>query len=133
MRNSLNAFHLAIPCRDLDEALEFYATRLGCKSARRYENRITIDFFGDQLVCHLAPEKIDRAPELYPRHFGVILRQQVDFDRILQLAREHELWFFEEPFVRFPGQPEQHRTFVLIDPSNNLIEFKHYENQDTIY
>ena len=26
-------FHLAIPCRDLDKAQEFYVTKLGCKSA----------------------------------------------------------------------------------------------------
>ena len=47
---------------------------LGCKLARRYADRITIDFFGDQLVCHLAEEPADRDGELnlYPRHFGVL-------------------------------------------------------------
>jgi uncharacterized protein len=60
MRNVHNAFHLAIPCKNLDEAFDFYVTQLGCKLARRYADRITLDFFGDQLVCHLAPDKIER-------------------------------------------------------------------------
>ncbi len=36
------------------------SARSGCKLARRYADRITLDFFGDQLVCHLAEEPADR-------------------------------------------------------------------------
>ncbi len=53
MRETLDVFHLAIAAYDLDDAQEFYVGSLGCKLARRYADRITIDFFGDQLVCHL--------------------------------------------------------------------------------
>ena len=59
MRDSQNVFHLAIPCKNLDEAYEFYVEKLGCKLARRYQDRITLDFFGDQVVCHLSPKNID--------------------------------------------------------------------------
>jgi extradiol dioxygenase family protein len=133
MRNSHNAFHLAIPCRDLDESWEFYVNKLGCGSSRRYEDRITLDFFGDQIVLHLAPEKIDRKPEMYPRHFGLTFNETVDFDRILTRALEQELTFYKDVFVRFAGMPEENRAFFLVDPSNNLVEFKHYKNQDMMY
>ena len=53
MRTTHDVFHLAIPVHDLDAAQHFYVTMLGCKLARRYPDRITLDFFGDQLVCHL--------------------------------------------------------------------------------
>ena len=53
MRTTSDVFHLAIPVHDLDAAQHFYVTLLGCKLARRYPDRITLDFFGDQLVCHL--------------------------------------------------------------------------------
>ena len=53
MRTTHDVFHLAIPVHDLDAAQNFYVTLLGCKLARRYPDRITVDFFGDQLVCHL--------------------------------------------------------------------------------
>jgi len=133
MRDPENVFHLAIPCRDLDEARQFYVDQLGCSLARRYEDRITLDFFGDQLVCHLAPDKIDPEPQLYPRHFGVTFRQRSDFDGVLHLARERDLELFRDIFVRFGGMREEHLTFFLRDPSNNLIEFKYYRDPAMMY
>ena len=53
--------------------------KLGCYLARRYDDRITLDFFGDQLVCHLSDETVE-APSLYPRHFGITFRRREDFD-----------------------------------------------------
>ena len=47
MRDSENVFHLAIPCKDLDETQDFYVEKLGCKLARRYADRVTLNFFGD--------------------------------------------------------------------------------------
>ncbi len=64
MRKTNKVFHLAIPCKDLDETVEFYE-KLGCQLARRYDDRVTFDFFGDQVVCHLSPENIDEEPNMY--------------------------------------------------------------------
>lgn len=132
MRSSDDVFHLAIPAADLDEAQEFYVTGLGCKLARRYDDRITLDFFGDQVVCHLS-DRVDEAPELYPRHFGVTFRHREDWERLLRLARTRGLTFFAEPFHRFAGRAEEHETFVLSDPSNNLLEFKYYDDPRMMY
>ena len=82
MREPGDVFHLAIPVDDLAEAQHFYVDLLGCKLARSYSDRITVDFFGDQLVCHLneADEQAedgrggDHPLSLYPRHFGVTFR-----------------------------------------------------------
>jgi uncharacterized protein len=125
VRTSDDAFHLAIPARDLDEAEAFYVKLLGCKLARRYADRITLDFFGDQLVCHLS-DRIDEHPEMYPRHFGITFRRREDF-------RVRGATFFAEPSQRFEGLVEEHWTFMLIDPSNNLIEFKHYLDPRMMY
>ncbi len=133
MRNPENVFHLAIPCKDLDETQYFYSEKLGCKLARRYADRVTFNFFGDQLVCHLAPEKIDKSPEMYPRHFGITFKQKEDFDALLKLAKERELEFFQELAVRFAGKVEEHVTFFLKDPSNNLLEIKYYKESKMMY
>lgn len=133
MRDPQNVFHLAIPCRDLEEIREFYVERLGCRRARRYEDRITLDFFGDQVVCHLSPDKIDDTPQMYPRHFGVTFRDRAAFDRLLERARNEGLEFFQEPFTRFAGKREVHRAFFLLDPSNNVLEFKHYDDPEMMY
>lgn len=65
MRETDKIFHLAIPCKDLDETADFYQ-KLGCKVARRYDDRVTFNFFGDQVVCHLSPEKIDPTRKCIP-------------------------------------------------------------------
>ncbi len=129
MRSPDNAFHLAIPVHDLDAAYGFYVEGLGCKLARRYPDRITLDFFGDQLVCHLdqshvAPDAAEQ--DLYPRHFGVTFAEEMDFDRLLRLCHIRSLPLFGAPTQRFSGLAEEHTTMVLRDPSGNLLEFKHY-------
>jgi extradiol dioxygenase family protein len=129
----MHIFHLAIPCRDLDEAVSFYAGALGCRTARRYADRVTFDFFGHQLVCHLAPDKIDSQPTVYPRHFGITLREEADYELILRRMRDGGVELHTEPFLRFAGRPEEHATFFLRDPSNNLIEFKHYRDPVMMY
>jgi extradiol dioxygenase family protein len=132
MRDSNNVFHLAIPCRDLEATFDFYVSKLGCKLARRYQDRITLDFFGDQVVCHLS-DKIDLDPQPYPRHFGVTFKEQQEFDALLHLARQREVPFFSQLMKRFEGMIEEHLTFMLIDPSNNVLEFKHYLDPRMMY
>ncbi len=132
MRTATDVFHLAIPTHDLDAAQAFYVSGLGCKLARRYDDRITVDFFGDQLVCHLS-DNWERDPQMYPRHFGVTFRGVDDFEALLKLVRNRELPMFAEPFVRFESLAEEHRSFVLRDPSNNLLEFKHYNDPRMMY
>jgi len=132
MREPHNVFHLAIPVLDLAEAEAFYVDGLGCHLARRYHDRITLDFFGDQLVCHLSA-LIDRDPDLYPRHFGITFRDREDFQAVHALAEQRGLHFFRELDTRFEEMVEAHLTFVLRDPSNNLIEFKHYFDHRMMY
>jgi uncharacterized protein len=135
MRTTRDAFHLAVPAHDLDETQRFYVTLLGCKLARRYCDRITLDFFGDQVVCHLTePGPPPREPlDLYPRHFGVTFYDGTDFDRLHECAVNRKIPFFRDVVLRFEGMVEEHRTFVLIDPSGNLLEFKHYRDPRMMY
>ena len=134
MRTTHDVFHLAIPVYDLDAAERFYVGLLGCKLARRYPDRITLDFFGDQLVCHLTEGLPPRKPEsLYPRHFGVTFRDGADFRALHELAVIRKIPFFADVSTRFEATAEEHRTFVLLDPSGNLLEFKHYRDPRMMY
>ncbi|WP_409288327.1 VOC family protein [Peribacillus sp. SCS-37] len=132
MRNTNKVFHLAIPCRELNETAEFYE-KLGCRTARRYEDRVTLDFFGDQVVCHLSPSEIDEKPSMYPRHFGITFTEEEEFHRTYQQAKEQALPLFQDLMVRFKGKREEHITFFLADPSNNLLEFKYYHDPEMVY
>ena len=51
-------FHLAFPVHDLTAARSFYGDLLGCSEGREDPERwIDFDFFGHQIVAHLAPEE----------------------------------------------------------------------------
>ncbi len=134
MRDPGNVFHLAIPVGDLAAARHFYVTQLGCKLARSYDDRITLDFFGDQVVCHLTRIEPRAEPlSLYPRHFGVTFRRQRDFLLLHDLAELRKIPFFRDVAARFEGTAEEHHTFVLQDPFDNLLEFKHYRDPRMMY
>jgi uncharacterized protein len=134
MRTTDDVFHLAIPVHDLDAAQHFYVTLLGCKLARRYPDRITVDFFGDQVVCHLTEGAPPGKPaSLYPRHFGVTFRDETAFNALHACAVIRKIPFYQDVSTRFEAMAEEHRTFVLCDPSGNLLEFKHYRDPRMMY
>jgi uncharacterized protein len=132
MRETRDACHIAIPARDLDEAVAFYVDGLGVKLARRYPDRVTFDFFGDQLVCHLS-DKVPAETIAYPRHFGVTFARREDFDRLMRVVEFRKLPVLAGPSVRFEGQAEEHHQVFLADPSSNVLEFKQYEDPRLMY
>jgi extradiol dioxygenase family protein len=132
MRSQKNCFHLAIPCKDIEETKVFYEG-LGCAVARQYDDRVTFNFFGDQLVCHLSADDITTEPKLYPRHFGITFLEKSDFEELHSAVERNGLKFFKELSSRFVGRREEHIMFFLIDPSNNILEFKHYFDPEMMY
>lgn len=125
--------HFAIPTHDLDAALEFYRDVIGCEPARRYDDRQTFKFFTHQIVCHLAPDEIADAPTFYPRHYGITFRKWEPFEELHEriVASGHD--FFVPMSKRFWDWPEKHKFFAVTDYSNNVIEFKCYDQEQYIY
>lgn len=129
-------FHLAIPAYDLEESKEFYKSlgSLAAEIGREYKNCFIMKLFGAQVVCHENKDiaiKLNK-PKMYPRHFGVIIDDQ-DFFYGFMLTWKDSPHVFEPFFKRYEGKPEEHWTFFLKDPSNNVIEFKWYRNPGTIF
>lgn len=54
---ALRPFHLAFPVSSLADARAFYGGLLGCPEGRSAEHWVDFDFFGHQLVAHLAPDE----------------------------------------------------------------------------
>lgn len=129
----MSIFHLAIPTHDLKLSKNFYTQIFEATVGREYPHYIIFDFFGHQLVCHLAPDEIPKEVKMYPRHFGIVIEDKATFDRIYQHAQDLKAKFFEPLFERYKEKHGWHFSFFLVDPSNNLIEIKYYVSQSDIF
>jgi extradiol dioxygenase family protein len=126
--------HVAVPCRNLDEAARWYAEVLGAQPVRRLKDRVTFSFGGVlQLVCHLERRAIEPNPRAYPRHHGLTFLRMEDFFRMKDHVEKLAVKFVARPALRFPGTAHEHRTFMVADPSGNVVEFKCYLHPEASY
>ncbi len=140
----LHPFHLAIPVNNLESALTFYHEKLGCPLGRSCEQWIDFDFFGHQLVVHLAPEEMNSeekannrhntvdGDEVPVRHFGMVLDWET-WEQLQARLKKLRIHFFLEPKIRFEGDMGEQGTFFIKDPSGNALEFKAFKNQDQLF
>lgn len=137
-RDCLPPFHLAFPVDNLEAARHFYADLLGCQTGRESETWIDFDFFGHQIVAHLAPRQRDSSTnivdgeEVPTRHFGVILRWD-QWHALASRLIELGIRFVIEPGIRFRGQAGEQATMFFKDPSGNALEFKSFHNPNSIF
>lgn len=126
--------HIAIPCRDLAEAARWYSEVLGSQPVRILDDRVTFSFGGVlQLVCHLERRAAVANPRAYPRHFGLTFLQMEDFSRLTAHLEKTGVKLLVRPGVRFQNTPHEHQTFMLVDPSGNVVEFKCYVRPECSY
>lgn len=132
-------FHLAIPVDDLDAARAYYGAFLGCAEGRSSKDWIDFDFFGHQLVAHLAPEECS-APvtnnvdgkKVPVRHFGIVL-SPAGWHALAQKYRDSSTAFIIDPTIRFEGKPGEQGTFFVSDPAGNALEFKYFEDPSQLF
>ena len=126
--------HVAVPCRDLEQAARWYSQVLGAQPARILKDRVTFSFGGVlQLVCHLERRSVVENPRAYPRHFGLTFLRSEDFSRMKDQVERLGLKFLVRPMVRFPQSLHEHQSFMLVDPSGNVVEFKYYVRPEYSY
>ena len=135
---SLRPFHLAFPVRDIAEARAFWGGVIGCPEGRSAQDWVDFDFYGHQIVAHLAPERQAEANnpvdghDVPVPHFGVVLSMkdwQALADRLIAAGTE----FAIEPHIRFKGQAGEQATMFFRDPSGNAIEMKAFANLSQLF
>lgn len=133
----LTPFHLAIPVDCLIKAKQFYGELLGCEEGRSSDIWIDYNFFGHQLVCHLANNPntnnhhnpVDGKHVPVP-HFGVVLEMK-QWQELKDKLTNHGTEFLIEPYIRFEGLAGEQATMFFYDPSGNALEFKAFKNIET--
>ncbi len=136
---SLRPFHLAVVVDDLAAARSFYGSTLQCPEGRSAPEWVDFDFFGHQLVCHLAPASLPVAHHnevdghgVPVPHFGIVLDLPT-FERVRDRLVGAGTRFVVEPHVRFRGQPGEQATMFLHDPAGNAIEFKAFADLGQLF
>lgn len=136
---SIPLFHLAFPVRDLSEARHFYGGLLGCAEGRSSDEWVDFNFYGHQVVAHLAPEEVGQSAtnavdgDAVPvRHFGAILPMQ-DWETLADKLKQAGIRFIIEPHVRFKGQVGEQATMFFLDPSGNALEFKAFGDMSQVF
>ncbi len=127
---AIQPFHLAFPVTSLVQARAFYGGLLGCAEGRSSPEWVDFDFFGHQIVAHLAPDEAghrgtsavdgDAVPV---RHFGVVLTMG-QWQALASKLTAAGTRFIIEPHVRFQGQVGEQATLFFLDPCGNALEFK---------
>ena len=132
-------FHLAFPVRDIAEARNFYGGLLGCPEGRSSEAWVDFDFYGHQLVAHLAPDDCRLAStgavdgDAVPvRHFGAILGLDA-WHALAGKLQAAGTRFIIEPHVRFQGEVGEQATMFFLDPSGNALEFKSFADMSQVF
>jgi extradiol dioxygenase family protein len=133
-RRPLQPFHLAFPVTSLENARAFYGDLLGCPEGRSSPEWVDFDFFGHQLVAHLAPDEVSRASlnavdgdDVPVRHFGVVLTMD-DWHALSERLKAAGMNFIIEPHIRFKGEVGEQATMFFLDPCGNALEFKAFRD-----
>ncbi len=136
---TLPRFHLAFPVRDLAEAREFYGKLLGCPEGRSSADWVDFDFYGHQIVAHLAPGEVGHkttsavdGEQVPVRHFGAILTLD-QWGEMAAKLKEAGTRFIIEPQIRFQGEPGEQATLFFLDPSGNALEFKAFADDSMVF
>jgi uncharacterized protein len=137
--NAIPLFHLAFPVRDIAEARNFYGSLLGCPEGRSAENWVDFDFYGHQIVAHLAPDEIGHKAtsavdghDVPVRHFGAILEMS-QWQKLADTLTKAGTEFIIEPHVRFKGEAGEQATMFFLDPSGNALEFKSFADMSQVF
>ena len=133
-------FHLAFPVHDIAAARQFYGDLLGCPEGRSSAEWIDFNFYGHQIVAHLAPDecghrgassKVDDH-DVPVRHFGAVLNL-AQWQQLADKLKAAGTKFVIEPYVRFKGEPGEQATMFFHDPSGNAIEIKAFANLESLF
>ena len=130
----LSPFHVAFPVHDLELTRAFYGGTLGCLEGRSSEEWIDFNFYGHQIVAHLAPDETRQArrntvdsQDVPVRHFGIVL-PMAEWETLAGRLRAKGVHFLIEPYIRFKGQPGEQATMFFLDPSGNALEVKAFSD-----
>jgi extradiol dioxygenase family protein len=132
-------FHLAFPVHDIAAARAFYGDLLGCPEGRSAPEWVDFNFFGHQIVAHLAPDECGHTQssavdghDVPVRHFGAVV-PMAEWQKAADSLRAAGIKFIIEPYIRFKGEVGEQATMFFLDPSGNAMELKSFADLSSLF
>lgn len=141
MNQPIRQFHLAIAATDLEASRHFYVNILGARQGRTTYNHVDLDFYGHHLVIHQTPRDTNPSAsfdsdfhgENVPvPHLGMNLSHQ-EWSTLAERIKAHGYKFSDPPHIRMLGEPGEHATMFLLDPTGNALEFKAFRDHAEVF
>ena len=134
-----NLLYLAFPVYDIKKSIDWYVSYLNCSVGRKSKRWVDFNFYGHQISAHLVDQKNKKdkinlvdGKKIPSRHFGVILEMN-DWKNLVTCLNEKKINYVIKPNIRFKGQTGEQANFFIKDPSNNVLEFKAFQNDNKIF
>ena len=131
-------FHLALPCKSIEQTKMFYISKLGAKLGRTGTNWIDIDLFGNQLTFTEAGsfnfdfKNYSLGNKQVPSfHFGVIIDVNLWGKLYTQLFQMDLEVTTEATFLK--NRIGEHLSFFVKDPNDYTVEFKSFKDYGEIF
>ncbi len=122
-------FHLSIPVRDLEEAVDFYGSQLDAEIGRKTDEFADALVFGAQVTLQNDPGSVT-SPMPRTRHFGATLPWN-HWEQIASRFTGGPI-VVESPTISYVGEPIEQGKMMIVDPSGNLIEIKAYRHPGNV-
>ncbi len=139
MNKDLCPFHLAFPIYDIEKTISWYTNILGCTIGRQDKRWVDFNFFGHQISGHLIDKNDEEintnivdGENIPSRHFGIILNR-ANWNDLSQNLISKNIDFIVQPTIRFKDKKGEQATFFIKDPSENVLEFKSFKNDEMIF
>ena len=131
-------FHLALPCKNVEETKVFYRDTIMASLGRNTEKWLDVNLFGNQLTFTQAGDftfdfknyKLDDYV-LPSFHFGVIVPVNTWGEIYTRLFKMDLEITTEATFMQ--GKRGEHLSFFVQDPNGYMIEFKSFKDVDDVF
>ena len=132
------AFHLALPCKNIEETRDFYKEILGAAVGRQTEKWVDINLYSNQLTFtqsgdfNFSFKNYKLGTHVLPSfHFGVIVPMELWKELYDKLNQSKQEVTTEVNFMK--DKKGEHFSFFIKDPNGFTIEFKSFKNKGEVF
>ena len=132
------AFHLALPCLDIEQTQEFYVDKLGAQLGRNANNWLDINLYGNQITFTKSGrfdfnyQNYSFEGKILPSfHFGVIV-DITTWGNIYSKVNSANVEVFDE-ITFLKNKKGEHISFFVKDPNGFMVEFKSFSRSAEVF